>query len=275
MSLRLSGGVLSRLGAQDSHTTFATMKKTLIIACSLLAGTALADETPQTLNTATFNRTGTAATDVSVLNTSTDLTLSFTSLSISGENNTDFRNVNANTLTPNINVGNGDNKSWTMTFSLQNDGDSTITINSITLSAFGTNGSNSVQTIGAGVAVTDSSTIVGYEDNDQNKPVDFSITDAEAQAINMGMNGSNAGDIAANRTTTFTLTTPWVIEAGQSVTFDVKAENSNIIPYTSGTYAGINQLQFNGTVAAAVPEPTTATLSLLALAGLAARRRRK
>ena len=40
-----------------------------------------------------------------------------------------------------------------------------------------------------------------------------------------------------------------------------------------GKSLGINSLSYNGTVM--VPEPTTATLSLLALAGLAARRRRK
>lgn len=38
---------------------------------------------------------------------------------------------------------------------------------------------------------------------------------------------------------------------------------------------GLPTVSFSGTEASAVPEPTTATLSLLALAGLAARRRRK
>lgn len=42
---------------------------------------------------------------------------------------------------------------------------------------------------------------------------------------------------------------------------------------SSGTFAGLKTMGFNGTPV--VPEPTTATLSLLALTGLAARRRRK
>lgn len=41
----------------------------------------------------------------------------------------------------------------------------------------------------------------------------------------------------------------------------------------AGTFAGLSGMGFKGTPV--VPEPTTATLSLLALAGLAARRRRK
>ncbi len=73
---------------------------------------------------------------------------------------------------------------------------------------------------------------------------------------------------------------PWTLAAGESISFDVTAANSTLFSCTRGTYAGIKQLTFNGSVASAstgdaIPEPATATLSLLALAGLAARRRRK
>ncbi len=49
---------------------------------------------------------------------------------------------------------------------------------------------------------------------------------------------------------------------------------------TGGTYLGLSEMAVSGTVVTegttgAIPEPTTATLSLLALAGLVARRRRK
>ncbi|MBE6409141.1 MAG: PEP-CTERM sorting domain-containing protein [Akkermansiaceae bacterium] len=55
-------------------------------------------------------------------------------------------------------------------------------------------------------------------------------------------------------------------------------KNGNSRIWTNGgkqTFSKIALKQLNDTVVASVPEPTTATLSLLALAGLAARRRRK
>ncbi len=71
---------------------------------------------------------------------------------------------------------------------------------------------------------------------------------------------------------------------------DLRVGTSGVVDYTSGvgtTYTGLSFIDANGTskstryapavtiITKAIPEPTTATLSLLALAGLAARRRRK
>ncbi len=62
---------------------------------------------------------------------------------------------------------------------------------------------------------------------------------------------------------------------GQVATFAVVGESNFTVTNASYEMVG-NDLVWMGTVsAAAVPEPTTATLSLLALGGLAARRRRK
>ncbi len=74
--------------------------------------------------------------------------------------------------------------------------------------------------------------------------------------------GSNGGDQSID------ITLSW---AGGSETKE--DFNGNMNGYNSSIWARVNSA--NVVVAPAVPEPTTATLSLLALAGLAARRRRK
>ena len=91
-------------------------------------------------------------------------------------------------------------------------------------------------------------------------------------------------------TYTFAETLP-TFELGDTLTFtftlaDGTIENVNKIPAAAMKGLSAAPTVFNGgwqaamqlgvkTTAPAVPEPTTATLSLLALAGLAARRRRK
>lgn len=86
---------------------------------------------------------------------------------------------------------------------------------------------------------------------------------------------------------TFTTSVEWDTTKSQFVA-DVKLGNTSLISYNLGESYTLDKLIFSmdcddGTqtvsgvsvVANIVPEPTTATLSLLALAGLAARRRRK
>ena len=84
-----------------------------------------------------------------------------------------------------------------------------------------------------------------------------------------------------------------IIKEGVTYTVNVKGGNHNMeatVSWKGGStdtlaYSGnmvqgdknqfMNYAKNNGVVAPAIPEPTTATLSLLALAGLAARRRRR
>ncbi len=74
-------------------------------------------------------------------------------------------------------------------------------------------------------------------------------------------------NIAVRELTTYTVT---------GVTADETGEIVFTINNTNGSHsASFNYASITGAVVPAVPEPTTATLSLLALAGLAARRRRK
>ena len=74
-------------------------------------------------------------------------------------------------------------------------------------------------------------------------------------------------NIAVRELTTYTVT---------GVTANAIGEIVFTINNTNGSHsASFNYASITGAVVPAVPEPTTATLSLLALAGLAARRRRK
>ncbi len=75
--------------------------------------------------------------------------------------------------------------------------------------------------------------------------------------------GSGSGAVVS-----FSPAATTTLEAG-TYTFSLKIANND----TDGYFTGLGSASVNYT--AAVPEPATATLSLLALAGLAARRRRK
>ncbi len=65
------------------------------------------------------------------------------------------------------------------------------------------------------------------------------------------------------------------IAAGETFTLAINA----VADSSGGTYLGLSEMTLFGTLVTdgtteAIPEPTTATLSLLALAGMAARRRK-
>ena len=69
------------------------------------------------------------------------------------------------------------------------------------------------------------------------------------------------------------------VQVHNITTYDVtgiKADANGEITFSIGKSSGTHTASFNyASITAAVPEPTSATLSLLALAGLAARRRRR
>ena len=102
-------------------------------------------------------------------------------------------------------------------------------------------------------------------------PVTITLTIADT-AVNYYLNGNSIGsatlNISGNDWTAETITTlslgSW---PGSSANSRSSAKFYNLAVYSGAMSAS--------EVAALVPEPTTATLSLLALAGLAARRRRK
>ena len=165
-------------------------------------------------------------------------------------------NVNSGTLTPNQNVGEAAGNSWTLTFNVNNTTSQDIVLTGITLDAFLFNGGGNSQNADT-YARPVSFTLTNGTDTVATTTVAYAPTaayqnDWENDAV---FSFGEGVTLAANSTATYTLT----VSNAQTAT-------------AYGTFVGLKGATFT---TAAIPEPTTATLSLLALAGLAARRRRK
>lgn len=238
------------------------MKKTLI-ALMALAGVTFAED--WTAKFSTSDKTITQSYDdySAVFEGSSDiqLSLAFDSLTITatgnqanGEyNGTALGGAYSNAIRPNANIGAG--ASWTLTFTLTNASDEDISINAITLDTFLYNKSGNDQSGGAGPHT-----------------INYSLTAGASSASVNAFEYTNANWDNSNPTLTFD--TPIVLSASDGkdggldeVSFTLMVSEAA----SAGTFVGLTGATFSGQV---VPEPTTATLSLLALAGLAARRRR-
>ena len=168
-------------------------------------------------------------------------------------------------LRPNINMNEG---SWTLSFTLKNDSSSAITLSSVNFDSFICNGGGNQhtsddhtrqalftlsQTTSDTSSITLGSTVVTFSTKDDNiSATDIWDTDADAK---------------------ITFSSALEIAAGESIQFNLTVGTAEGIT-NAGSFVGLKGVAFNGETAL-VPEPTTATLSLLALAGLAVRRRRK
>ncbi len=236
------------------------MKKTFILACAILSTSAMA---ATELGSFTLATTGVNSASATLVGTS-DLELTLDSITVSPDQGNDYKYW-ADKAVPNINVGNNAG-TWTMTFTLANTGSTALTIDSLALDVIGVTSGGQAQNAGGGVAVTEGETWVGSTDGSTNKPIDFTLALGEnsyMQTVNV---------VSTTADPVYTLDSPIELAAnGGSVTFTVMADNN--AAYTGGAFVGLKGITVNGT--AVVPEPATATLSLLALAGLAARRRRK
>lgn len=199
-------------------------------------------------------------------------------------------------LSPNINIGNTSGASWTYTCTFIAGNDFTIDSLSLAMATFsGTgktqNGNESIIRKSK-LAVTLTQTHVNGGNDDIIASYDATtqyICSRESEAegtdpfvynfddtttpIPQGSSGAIVGvGLIYNEEHT-----PIFIQAGDTVTLTVTAAHDP--EYNDGHYVGLAAARFNVTVPEpsepAIPEPATATLSLLALAALAARRRRK
>lgn len=153
---------------------------------------------------------------------------------------------NPTAIRPNVNVGNGG--SYTLNFTITSKSDDVLTIEAITLNTFlynsGGNSHDSTEAPSINYALTlPSKTVVESQTYNSGSvtwqsPVDFDL---------------GSGSITLNK-------------KGDFVALSVKVTEGT----SNGTFVGLSGATFS-----VIPEPTTATLSLLALCGLAARRRRK
>ena len=234
------------------------MKKT-IVALMALTGVAMATETdtiPITLS-ATFTSEEAAKCPDGV---SYDITIN--NLDKGNKSGGDYM---TSSLRPDINMTSG---SWTLTFTLKNDSSSAITLSSVNFDSFIFNAGGKQhgaddhtrqalftlsQTTSDSFIIPLGSTVVTFTTKDDNiSATDIWNTDADAS---------------------ITLSSALEIAAGESVKFSLTVGTAEGIT-NAGSFVGLKGVTFNGTTAL-IPEPTTATLSLLALAGLAARRRRR
>ncbi len=233
------------------------MKKT-IIALMALAGAAVAEDWTATFTSTNSTKTQTWENYSAAFDLNSPLTLNFTSMVLNnGGNSQANRNDNtgnaySSAIRPNANIGNG--ATWALTFTVTNTSDSDIIIDSILLDAFAFNASGDDQS----------------QSSHTNK-INFTLSGATTASVE----GHNFTQNNWNENPTLTFTAPVVLTANDKLS---GGSDEAIFTLTisenesAGTFVGLSGATFSGQV---VPEPTTATLSLLALAGLAARRRRK
>jgi len=231
------------------------MKKT-IVALMALAGVAVGAEPELTPLTLTFTKDITAISslpnDYTVVEKSVSLTGDTTACLAGGGFKTDY-------LRPDTNVD-SNGTSWTLNFSIGNNSGRDFVIDSIDIDAFTYTGGGAAQNNNRNFlfTVTAGETKITTKENLYIKGSDQKNGGTSEGTLTLNL--SDSLTIAADSTLKFTIT---VNQVAQVSAADGGGNGR-------GSFVGIETVRFN-----AVPEPTTATLSLLALAGLAARRRRR
>lgn len=238
------------------------MKKTIIVLMAL-AGVATATEsdvTPITLGV-TFGNCAQTSPSAVTLTIDSGMTGSVVSLVQTGTTT----NVTLQTageagldeavFTPNTNVGNG--SPWTATFNFDDVNKALTSLDSINLGV--------VLFSSSGVYQTSSAVWTG--------DITFTATITDSTtASQLGTFAYTLTPGSGNGSTPFEITLEGnPIDLTNVSSFNMELKLTETLQ--SGTFAGLSGMGFKGTPV--VPEPTTATLFLLALAGLAARRRRK
>lgn len=154
------------------------------------------------------------------------------------------------TYSPDINVGNGG--SWTLSFNLKNTTEEAITLTSISVDLYTFNSDGEIQPGNTQRSIT--LTLGG------------GVTGSASMTHNSVTGNGEVATYALN------MEAPVEIAAGSSIAITLTATRQE--KETKGTFVGLTGATFS-TPTQMVPEPATATLSLLALAGLAVRRRRR
>ena len=245
------------------------MKKTLITLLAL-AGVAAAADNPAESYTSVIDIDITAAPANSTYASDFGLELqspisvvTSTTNDLANWNNTGKPGTyNDGDLRPEVNVGDGG--SWTLTFSLQNSGNEAITLQGIQLDMFTFNSNGWSQPGGTPryfdfkIVANDTTTLFDSIDTDL----------AKSPYVIDGSGENNTSTAKSDTTFKIAFSDGYVLNAGETTKFSLTVSDGDNRDKT-GTYIGLSSMSM------LVPEPTTATLSLLALAGLAARRRRR
>jgi MYXO-CTERM domain-containing protein len=243
------------------------MKRT-IIALMALAGVAAAEDWTATFTSKnqTINQTG---TDYSaIFSAGTPLTLDITGLTLQntgkdqgngtyGKDTNGVGNASPSSIRPNVNIGNGG--SYTLSFILTNTSQADINLTSLSVNTF---------TYGS----------AGNFHQNVDRPITLTLLGGLTGSSNKTMSSPNIPNTDNTTPILLTLNEPVLIKGEKELSFNLTITENN----SGGTFVGLKGATFSGEIVTpvipdtpAVPEPTTATLSLLALAGLAARRRRR
>ena len=233
------------------------MKKTLITLMAL-AGVAVAEDWAATFTTSDQSNAQTHTDYSAVFEPSSPLALAFDNLVITGDKKNGSYSTNApgnatpTAIRPNANIcAESSNDDYTLTFTLSNSGEETIVISGITLSAFGYNSK--------GNAHSEGGTPHANFDLQFTLPENTDAITLRSTNVLVYSSATVAFDMGSNVIT---------LKNNESVEFSLKVYKQD----GKGSFVGLKGATFSGHV---VPEPATVTLSLLALAGLAARRRRR
>ena len=154
------------------------------------------------------------------------------------------------TYSPDVNVGYGG--TWTLTFNLNNTTDEAITLTGISVDLYMFNGSGTIQPSNTQRSIT----LTLGEDVTGSASMTHNSTTEDGSVETYALDMKNHVEIAAGSSIAITLTA-------------ARQETE-----TLGTFVGLTGATFS-TSTQSIPEPATVTLSLLALCGLAARRRRQ
>ena len=240
------------------HLYHLTNMKTTLITFLALAGVATASIEGNW--DSSISREGTSLSFTNLPENS-PITLSNVSSNITGYKAPNLTHDGQNlstTYTPDTNVGTG--TPWVLTFTITNNTEGeTFYLTHFTFDTFTFNSGGGWQANGRKVTLTLST--------DGGGALGTGIYDTTSWNGAGGETGTaqNNGDTSKN-VLIYTGGANLKLEAGESLTLNLKASSS------AATFAGMSGVTVRTEY---VPEPDTATLSLLALCGLAARRRRK
>ena len=151
-------------------------------------------------------------------------------------------------FTPDLNMDTG--KSWTVQFTLTNGSSQDITINRLLLDSFIYTGTGAQ-----------------HKDDNVVRQAVFTLSDGIEGKSEVTF--TESGVYKTDEDALIAFAAPVTIAASDTLTFELTVGKGTLT--NQGSFVGLKGATFSYVV----PEPTTATLSLLALAGLAMRRRRK
>lgn len=170
-------------------------------------------------------------------------------------------------LCPHVNLDSEEASWWTLSYTVTNSSEDIVRVTSLVLDMYAMHGTHDAtpEPIKDDVIAT---LLPGYEYHNQTG----SFTETNITLKGTGDYGVSDGS------TTLLLPTGFILNPGENLTIymTVSAPHNEGSDYTN-LYVGLKGFEFSGYFVSSsnVPEPATATLSLLVLAGLATRRRRK